>query len=464
MTNAINMSPAAIAINRFGLGATLNDPLPGDPKNYLFDQFGQFQVLPSPLAKLPRTSELMTEYSKNLLEMRNADQDEKKNTQRILRKDSRDDYVSAVRARAESALVTPTPFVERLVHFWSNHFAISVEKPAVANFAGAFEFEAIRPFVLGNFRDMLFAVETHPAMLIYLDQVRSIGPDSQAAIRAAARDPDKKHGLNENLAREIMELHTLGVRSGYTQTDVTEFARALTGWSLSGIGRDRNNESPASGFLFRPNLHEPGDRSIMGKTYSQNGRAQGEAILRDLSIAPATAKHIATKLARHFVSDTPSPGLVDRLTNAFLENDGELKSVYKALIHSPESWSPAPVKFKTPWEWLISALRGLGRQDLEGINIVQLLNQLGQPTWRPGSPAGFDDIADTWAAPNALLRRVEVAQRIAGPLGDKLDARTIGDKLLLGSISKETQTAISRSESASTGLALLLVSPEFLRR
>ena len=391
----------------------------------------------------------------------------------MFRRNVRDDYIAAVNARTETALTTPTPFVERLVYFWSNHFAVSVQKPAVTDLAGAFEIEAIRPFVLGNFKDMLLAVEKHPAMLLYLDQAKSIGPNSRAAERLAARDPSKKRGLNENLAREILELHTLGVRSGYTQADVTEFARALTGWSVAGDNaKDKNVVEGASGFVFRPQIHEPGSRTIMGKNYvptnkTSPNQAQAEAVLSDLANSPATARHIATQLAQHFVSDTPPSSLIDKLASTFLSSGGNLSSMYHTLIDAQEAWQPTPAKFKTPWEWLISSLRGLnnqglGRNNLDGINVAQILNELGQPVWKPGSPAGYDDIADTWAAPNALLRRVEMAQRLAAL--SQIDARVLADKLLLGAISPATLTQISRAESATTGLALLLVCPEFLRR
>ena len=464
MTIANNMTPAAIAVNRFGLGARADETAPNDAKKWLITQFNQYQAVSPAWENQAKTSALIADYVDKLKQMRNADEDEKKSAKRMFLREARDEYQLAVKARAESSLATKAPFVEHLVHFWANHFAVSIERRGVADFAGAFELEAIRPYVLGNFKDMLFAVEKHPAMLIYLDQIKSIGPQSMAAKRGAERQPDKKRGLNENLAREIMELHTLGVRSGYTQTDVTEFARALTGWSIAGIGNDRNSETEANGFAFRPALHEPGSRSIMGKNYNQTGRIQAEAILTDLAASPATAKHIATKLARHFVSDTPPVNLVDKLTKVFLQNGGNLSRVYRALIDAPEAWQPAPAKFKTPWEWVISCLRGLGRKNFDNINIAQIMNQLGQPIWKPGSPAGFDDIADTWAAPNALLRRIELAQRLVAPFGDRLDARVLGDKILMGAISQQTQTAIARSESATTGLALLLVSPEFLRR
>jgi uncharacterized protein (DUF1800 family) len=464
MADTNDMNPAAIAVNRFGLGARADDTVPNDPKKWLLDQFSQYQAKPASLANQANTASLIAEYAQQQQEMRKVDDADKKEMKRTFKREVKDTYQDAVSARAEAALTTSTPFMERLVYFWANHFAVSIEKPAIADLAGAFEFEAIRPNILGNFRDLLFAVERHPAMLIYLDQVRSIGPNSKAGSRSTEKQPDKKRGLNENLAREIMELHTLGVRSGYTQTDVTEFARALTGWSIAGMGKDKANSAEVNGFVFRPQLHEPGERNIMGKTYSQSGKAQAEAILTDLAHSQSTATHLVTKLARHFVNDTPPESLVTKLTQAYMASKGDLSKVYRVLIDAPESWLAAPAKFKTPWEWLISSLRGLGRQNLDNIRMSQILNQLGQQTWKPGSPAGFDDIAATWAGPNALLRRVELAQRLVAPLGDKLDARALADKVLLGAISSQTKTAISRSESATTGLALLLVSPEFLRR
>ena len=473
-----SMGPAAIAVNRFGLGARPDEAVPSDPKKWLLAQFAQYQPTPDAWAGQEKTGAIVAAYMQQQSDMRNASDDAKMAARKTFRKEVKDDYQSAVKARAVSALLTPAPFIERLVHFWANHFAISIEKPAVADLAGAFELEAIRPYVLGNFGDMLLAVEQHPAMLIYLDQDKSIGPNSMAAARGAARQPDKKRGLNENLAREILELHTLGVRSGYTQADVTEFARALTGWSIAvantgnaskpiKLTKPRKNNNAAvdeNGFMYRPQLHEPGSRSIMGRTYGQDGQAQAQAVLKDLATSPATAAHIATKLVRHFVNDTPPPALVNRLADIFLRDDGNLASVYRALIEAPEAWQPTPVKFKSPWEWTISSLRATQRKTTDGINVAQILNQLGQPVWKPGSPAGYDDIAEAWAGPNALLRRIELAQRLAAPLGDKLDARRLSDQVLLGAISTETTTAITRSESASTGLALLLVSPEFLRR
>jgi uncharacterized protein (DUF1800 family) len=354
-----------------------------------------------------------------------------------------------------------------MVHFWANHFAVSADKLPIVPMAGLLEFEAIRPHVLGKFSDMLLAVEQHPTMLLYLDQAQSIGPDSRAGQFIAARGRQKR-GLNENLAREILELHTLGVRTGYTQADVTEFARTLTGWTVSGLARGPAARllpgGEAGEFAFAEMIHQPGDRVIMGRRYGQQGEHQARAVLMDLAMHPATAKHVATKLARHFAGDDPPPAMVDRLTQVYLTSGGELPALYKVIVDSPEAWAAAPLKFKTPWEWSVSALRALNQTTLEAEIAGALMNQLGQPVWKPGSPAGFDDIAASWAAPEALVRRVEVAQRIADRVGSTVDARALAENVLPGSLSEPTRTAIARAESPVEGLALLLVSPEFVRR
>jgi uncharacterized protein (DUF1800 family) len=347
-----------------------------------------------------------------------------------------------------------------MVHFWSNHFCVSVDNPRVTAFAGAFERDAIRPHVLGRFADLALAVERHPAMLIYLNQFQSVGPDSPAA----ARNPDRKRGLNENLAREIMELHTLGVRSGYTQADVTEFARALTGWTVDGLGGGKAAEGDPDRFVFRPGQHEPGTRTILGKRYAQDGEAQARAALIDFAHAPATASHLATKLARHFAGDDPPPAMVARLADSFTRSKGDLPTVYRALIASPEAWAPTPTKFKTPWEWTISSLRGVGHRQVGAMQIAALQTQLGQRVWKPGSPAGWDDVAASWAGSDALLRRVEIAQRLAAPLGEGVDARVLAPRIMPGSLSTTTADQIARSESPAGAIALMLASPDFLRR
>ncbi|ALM86192.1 DUF1800 family protein [Bordetella sp. N] len=500
--NTTSDTRAAIALNRYGLGARPDETPPTDPKASLLAQFERYDPRPAAWANQPGSAAL-TENLTQLQQAARASRGEKagqpdkadmagkvdradkadmagkankadkadaddSTAQKTLRTTIRDTYWNAVDARVQNALVTPTPFVERLVHFWANHFALSTDKgPAVAMLAGAFEAEAIRPHVLGRFEDMLLAVERHPAMQLFLDQPTSVGPDSKAVLRAEERKPSQRRGLNENLAREIMELHTLGARSGYTQADVTEFARALTGWSIVGPKGQRAARDPDAtpgSFVFRPAVHEPGARTILGRRYDQQGEAQARAVLTELAAAPATARHVAGKLARHFIADTPPPEVVDRLAQAYLRGNGELLPVYRTLLDLPQAWAPTPVKFKTPWEWLISSLRGLGRPDMDKPRPAPTLAQLGQAVWRPGSPAGYDDVAASWAAPDALVRRVEFAQRLAARMGDRVDPQALGRTLLAGTLSPATASAVGRAESVQTAVALLLVAPDFQRR
>jgi uncharacterized protein (DUF1800 family) len=448
------MDAAAFALNRFGLGARAQDAPPADPRGWLLGQFERYQPLPAAWSTQPRTADQVAAYAAQRKAIQAAPEgDERVAARQKLQRDAREAYVAAVGARVASALDTETPFVERLVHFWANHFAVSSDKGEVTNLAGAFEADAIRPHVLGRFEDMLVAVAAHPAMLQYLDQDSSIGPQSRQGLQIAQRNPERRRGLNENLAREILELHTLGVRTGYGQEDVTELARALTGWSLDD-----------QGFRFRPAQHEPGTRRLLGRSYAQEGEAQAIAVLHDLSTAPDTARHVATKLARHFVADDPPAAVVERLTAAYLRSRGDLPTVYRALVEAPDTWQAPGPKFKTPWEWGVSSLRALGTREVKGPQMVALMNQLGQPVWRPGSPAGYDDVAASWAAPDALVRRVDLAQRFASQQGGQLDARTLAPRILPGALSEATAQAVARSESPAGGLALLLVSPEFLRR
>ena len=483
------MAEASIALNRFGLGARPDDAAPGDPRRWLIEQFPRFQ---SVVANAPTVAAVAADLARYFDEVRALRQagpaspriaspgatadidpavqmmrDATQRARQAARVQGDAHYATAVAARATAALTTPAPFVERLVHFWANHFAVSAEKLELIGLSGTLEFEAIRPHVLGRFGDMLGAVERHPAMLLYLDQAQSIGPASPLGVRAAARG-QRKLGLNENFAREIMELHTLGVRSVYSQTDVTEFARAMTGWTVAGLGN--NAVARAAGtagepgrFVFAPALHEPGERTIMGKRYAQADEDQAQAVLSDLAVHPATARHVATKLARHFAGDTPPAAMVTRLETAFLRSGGDLPTVYRAIVASPEAWVAAPPKFRTPWEWSIAALRAMGYREVPPGPTVGLLQQLGQPTWRPGSPAGYDDIAGSWAGPDAILRRVEAAERLASraPL---IDARTLAPVLFPAALSPATAQAVARADSPGQALALLLVSPDMMRR
>jgi uncharacterized protein (DUF1800 family) len=363
-------------------------------------------------------------------------------------------FLAEAAARAAAACAAPVGFVERLVAFWSNHFCISATKGmAERASAGAFEREAIRPFVLGRFADMLKAVERHPTMLVFLDNAQSVGPNSQVGRRA-------KRGLNENLAREIMELHTLGVDGGYTQADVTEFARILTGWTFA--GRD-GALGPPGAFVFNARAHEEGARALRGRTYAQDGVDQGDAALDDLARSPATARHIAAKFARAFVADAPPPALVARLTHTFQSSDGDLGALARALIADADAWSAPPTKLRDPWQMMIAAHRALRLDPAKPERLVEALNLLGMPLWSPGGPNGFPDTADAWASPEGIKTRVEIAAGLGrlvkdGPPPGELLARILPDA------SEWTRQTVLRAESQPQAYALLILSPEFQRR
>ncbi|WP_404333751.1 DUF1800 family protein [Sphingomonas sp. MMS12-HWE2-04] len=495
------MADASIALNRFGLGGRPGDDPGTNPKAWLRAQFNRYAPAPQPIAALPGSAQIATELGDYLEQVRLARREagamapvapspaapmpgadtmmaeapaatavparqrseEAMEIRRMATRQGRDHYVAAIGARAQAAVDSDAPFVERLVHFWANHFAVSADNLETTGLSGSLEFEAIRPHVLGKFGDMLHAVERHPAMLLYLNQAELVGPNSPAGLVAARARRPRKIGLNENLAREILELHTLGVRTGYSQADVTEFARAMTGRTVAGLGRARG-ESETGRAVFLPRLHEPGARTILGQSWAQPGEAQSEAVLDMLALHPATARHLATKLARHFAGDDPPAALIGRLEAVYQKSGGDLPSVYLALIDAPECWVAGPVKFKSPWEWSVAAWRALGNQQLTPNGVSGLLGQLGQPVWKPGSPAGWDDVAGAWAGPDAVMRRVEAAERMAQRTRDTVDARRRAAELFPGALSPSTVQAIARSESPAQGVALMLVAPEFLRR
>ncbi len=344
-------------------------------------------------------------------------------------------------------------FNERLVMFWMNHFAVSVKKNQLCHITtGAYEREAIRPNIFGKFFDLVYAVETHPCMLEYLDNQQSVGADSMANRKG-------QRGLNENLAREIMELHTMGVGSGYSQADVTAFAKVITGWTFN-----RNNErGPAGQFVFNPRAHEPGAQTILGKTYRQDGALQGQAVLRDLCRHPATATHIATKLARHFVADDPPPALVERLAQRFRDTDGDLTEVSKALVTAPEAWTPQLNKMRSPNEYLCALIRASG-VNLKPQAITGALSNMGQALWQPSGPNGYPDTVAAWASPEGMAARLEVVSALSHRIDASVDPRQFAESHLGGLLSDHTRDAISHAETHPQGLSLVFLSPEFMRR
>jgi uncharacterized protein (DUF1800 family) len=357
-------------------------------------------------------------------------------------------FLDEAKTRFDVANQAEIGFVERLVWFWSNHFCVNADATVMA---GAYEREAIRPYALGRFADMLQAAESHPAMLVYLNNALSIGPGSVAGI-------NRDRGLNENLAREILELHTLGVRTDYSQADVTNFAKMLTGWTLRQTASDPDHGDE---FMFLGRAHEPGPQTVIGREYPDSGVKQGQAVLTDLARHPATARHVATKLARHFVADEPPAVLVDRLESRFRDTDGDLKELARALIAAPEAWAPEQAKIKRPAEWIVAALRATAQNGDIG-RIIAGLNLLGEPLWRPPSPKGFPDGNAAWL--DGLSQRLDVANAFAQRVSDQLDPHAIAEATIGPLASAETRAAIDRAASKPQALTMLLMAPEFLRR
>jgi len=355
----------------------------------------------------------------------------------------------------------------KLLDFFSNHLSITRANLPLTLLAPTLETEAIAPNLNGQFADMLLAAIRHPAMLLYLNNERSIGPNSRIGTNRQAKN--RRAGLNENLAREIMELHTLGVGSGYTQQDVTELANALTGWS---IGSVRRNEKPE--FIFRHNAHEPGSRAVLGKRYAESAQSLGDKhlgdkqaadILQDLALHPATAAHISYKLAKHFIADTPDSSLVASMTQTWIATSGNIKAVVSAMIKHPASWQIPMQKFKTPREFVFSACRACG-VDKPSPNLYQTLEILGHGFFNSGSPAGYADGQDTWLGVSALNARIEWASHfVKVVLKRKLtEPVDIANKALGPLLSDATLQAIKQAESKQQALALFLMSPEFQRR
>jgi uncharacterized protein (DUF1800 family) len=463
---------AVIATNRFGLGAR-----PGDldivdrgPEAWLLDQLQGPSRTPKHIRKLPHSSTVLVDVQ----ELRREERQRKKNADNDMAdmdpvekygKVARGHFMDQVAARYRTAAGSDYPFYERLVHFWSNHFAISIDKQPLPTITGLFENEAIRPNVAGKFVDMLLAVEQHPAMIFYLDNQRSIGPNSKMAKRANRRNRQRNVGLNENLAREILELHTLGVDGGYTQKDVTTFAKVITGWSIGGANEGgRYAEGEPGKFEFRESIHEPGKKTILGKRYAQSGVAQGEAVLRDLAAHPSTAKFLATKLARHFVADEPPAGIVDELAAVYLDSGGDLGVVYRTLIQADDPWREVHTKFKTPHEFVISTFRAFDHMPRDARFVVQALDMMAQPPFKPGSPEGWPDTAEQWGGADGLYKRIEWCNNVARVVGSKARPAQLGDAVLGPALHAETRKSIARAESGVQGLTLLLASPEFQRR
>jgi uncharacterized protein (DUF1800 family) len=359
-------------------------------------------------------------------------------------------WCSKAKTRIDASVHTEVGLAERLVWFWSNHFCIAAAGGPET--AGAYEREGFRPHVLGRFADMLLAVEGHPAMLRYLNNASSIGPNSVAGL-------NRNKGLNENLGREILELHTLGVRTGYTQEDVIRFANVLTGWTIIPIAGDPEHGGE---FVFNKRLHEPGPQTVFGKTYPDTGVEQGRALLTDLARHPATAEHVALKLARHFVSDEPPPALTERLAKSFRDTEGDLKELAKVLVSAPEAWDSVAAKLKRPAEWIVGSLRATGVVPQKIRQITQAQRLLGEPLWNPPAPKGFSDENGAWL--DGVAQRIDIASAFAQRLGAEIDMQAMVEASLGPRASAETRRAIAGAASRPEALVVLLMAPKFQRR
>jgi len=529
------MSPdsveATVAVNRFGLGARPGEiaAVRADPRGWLRQQLRPEAALPAPMAALPPTADDLGAFRQWTAELARkaraqgmdpatmrADTAAQRRTRpagdgsMAAQTDSGASmtqpqapqmsgagatglsvegsfkqvfgprHARAVKARFDVAVATEQPFFERLVHFWSNHFVVSGAKPGAIAMPPSFERDVIRPHVSGRFVDMLLASTRHPAMLFYLDNLLSIGPNSALALNPSLRrQPAQRDfaiprsiGLNENLAREILELQTLGARGGYEQSDVTSLARIITGWTIARPPRVSYARLTLQGrlngpglFDFDPDAHEPGAHRVLGTLYVQPGVEQGEAVLRALAAHPSTARFIATKLARHFIADDPPEAVVQRLATVFLGTDGDLARVCAALVDSPQAYVQPLQKFKTPQEYLVSAARGLPGLDIDAMRLQRTLASLGQVVYNPPGPNGWPDIEAEWLGADAVWKRFLWAGAAAGHAASITRPPTDMARELLGAaVSPATLQAIERAESPVQGLTLLLASAEFQRR
>ena len=390
--------------------------------------------------------------------------------------------VELAEQKLQRAIYSERQLEEVLADFWFNHFNVDARKGRVRFLLTEYERESIRPHVLGNFRDLLEATAKSPAMLFYLDNWMSAdpnGPHLEAPVRRAfgagagrlrpggalpgteqrvTKPSRAPRGLNENYARELMELHTLGVEGGYTQKDVTEVARAFTGWTIA--------NPRGGGFRFEPRFHDDGAKMVLGRSVKAGGGIRdGEHVLDLLASHPSTARFISTKLARRFVSDVPPAGLVDRLAARFTDTRGDLRAVMTLLLASPEFLAPASyrAKVKTPFEFVVSAVRAAGVQSADTRMLIKTVQDMGMPLYQCQPPTGYKDTADAWTNSGALVNRLNFALAIsATPQAEGAQARF--EELLAHDLSDTTRATIARATAPAQALALGLGSPEFQHR
>lgn len=494
----MSLEMAAHAANRFGFGAKPGElrQIASDPRGWVVSQLTPERAPPPEIAALPPTEDDMLALGRFLVSQRlNANRDNPRVRQRLenegvtreemARLSTEESFRAHFRARFEAtstarlnvAIASARPVFERLAHFWSNHFTVSAAKPASAAMPPSFENEAIRPHCLGAFPTLLRAATQHPSMLVYLDNWLSIGPNS-----AWARNPrmiprygfgpgGRPSGLNENLAREVLELHTLGVNGGYTQDDVISLAKIITGWMherppvRAYFNEERGTRTGAQLFQFVADAHEPGEKKLLGKAYRHEGLAQGEAALHDLARHPATARFIATKLVRHYVDDSPPSNVVDRVARTFANTEGDLAASMRTLVESPEAWANPFAKYKRPEEYFIACMRALNiPAQAPGVG-ANGVGAMGQRIFAAPGPNGWADIAVPWLTGDLVWKRIEWAHVLARRVARAdIAPLEIGETVMGPLLSSSTRESVKRAESPQQGLVLLLASPEFQRR
>lgn len=425
-------SKVAQTLIRFGLGRRGAESVPTDPSAWLIGQIDHPDPGPA------------CQSAEGLIAIREDRRD---------RPAPGESRVRAVfRAQGNAFLAhaarTPTPFHERLVWFWANHFTVSLRRGECAALAAAYVEDAIRPHVTGRFETMLLAVMRHPAMLLYLDNVRSVGPDSRT-------NRNGRRGLNENLARECLELHTVSPAAGYTQDDVSALARILTGWTI-----DFNGDPP--GFTFNPNAHQPGTHRVLGRDFLP-GEAGGIEAMRFLANHPATHRFLATKLVRHFVADDPPTEAQRHIEGILRDSGGDLGSAARALVTLDAAWRHFGAKLRTPQELFIAVLRAASGPRDPQADLIRPLLALGQPLWTAAAPDGWPDTASAWSTPEMMMRRIDWCHAFAGRMGQS-DPAELADASLGALLRPATRDAMARAGSRQDALTLLFTSPEFQRR
>lgn len=432
------------AATRFGLGPRADQPLPDDPLPWLEAQVtGPDQPPPPPPGRdAPMT---LAESYRIWQEFQAAGPPQPGQPNPVER-----NFVDEASTMLAWRIMSPAPYRERLVDFWANHFTVSKRSGAgVTTAIGDYMRHAIRPHATGRFADLLQAAVLHPAMLSYLSQNASIGPNSRAGKRSG-------RGLNENLAREVLELHTVTPAAGYSQEDVIEFAKLLTGWHIE------LKQEPV-GTVFRPANHEPGAKTILGRRFEEGQEATLEA-LRFLAHHPGTHRNIATKLVRHFVADDPPPEAVARIEAVLRDTGGDLGAAAKALPRLEAAWSQPLGKFRSPQDYITAAYRAFSADGFQNARqAFGATHTLNQPAWVAPQPNGWPDRAADWVSPERLMQRLDWAYGLCGRFA-RLDPMAVLDTALGPLASRDTRQIVRGAGSPRDALALILASAEFQRR